>query len=268
MKNPSKNQGEEAATPTPAAAGENRTGTERNPADARKLVEGAGAGVPQASLDAQKLGAARAAAAKQADTVGSPPRGRADSSGRGAIASDQKSLLLDFLGERLAFERTGTRLYEALLAKAEAAARYPGRPARAEVALLRDQELAHFNLLTTAIERLGGDATALSPSADVTGMVGNGLLQAITDARTTFTQALKVMVGVELMDKDAWETLVDIAERIGLPDLVASFQQAADQEEEHLAVVRTWLRRALENDAGFTREVPVDAAAAPAPPGS
>ena len=209
------------------------------------------------------------AEAQQADRLGRmprrrPPRDMSDEQ-RAHIEGDQGTVLLDLLGERLAFERTAMGLYEALLTKLEAAQRSPGRPARAEVALLREQELAHFQLLGGAIERLGGDPTALTPSADIGGIVSKGLLQAITDPRTTFTQALRIMVSVELMDKDAWETLVDLAERIGLPDLAAELLHAGDREEEQLAVVRTWLRRALEAEAGFAREAPPDEVSAAAP---
>jgi rubrerythrin len=270
MKKPTSTDSDAEIEPEPNI-GDNRTGIDSAPADALAMVEGASAGVPNASLDQQALNAARAAEAAQAEPVGRMPRRRRVPGGspelRAAIDQEQGALLLDFLGERLAFERTGTRLYEALLSKLEAAERYPGRPARAEVALLRDQELAHFQLLSAAIEQLGGDPTALTPSADVNQQVASGLLQAVTDPRTTFPQALKLMVTVELMEKDSWETLVDIAERIGLAAMAAEFLQAGDQEEEHLAAVRTWSRRALESEAAFARDAPAEDAAA-TPPGT
>jgi hypothetical protein len=258
----------------PQSSGSNRTGSARSPDDARAVVEGAGAGVPAASLDASELARARSAEARAAQPVGQPPQaGRADGAdGLDAeevarMQTEQGTLLLDFIGERLALERTGVRLYEALLAKLDAAERYPGRPARAEVALLRDQMLAHFHLLTNAVERLGGDPTAVTPAADVMGNVANGLVQAITDPRTTFPQGLRLLVAGELIAKDAWEMLVDITERVGLPDLAQQFQRAADEDEEHLAAVRTWLRRAFESLGAFDRDAPADQPAeAPAAP--
>ena len=51
---------------------------------------------------------------------------------------------MDKIGERLAFERTGTRLYEALVSKHEAFGSFPGGPSGAgEDALVEPFEQAH-----------------------------------------------------------------------------------------------------------------------------
>jgi rubrerythrin len=224
------------------SSGLNRTGVESSPSDAGALVEGADAGVPMASMDGQALNRIRIEEAKDADTVGSVPA-------PGAV-------LLDLLGERLCFERTATRLYESLLCKLAAAAPLPGGPGRDELMELRDQELAHFHLLTDVIEQLGGDPTALTPSADVMTMAAGGLLAAVNDPRVSLEGGLKLALMAELADEEGWETLADLAEQMGHDDAAASFQQAIEEEEEHLARLRTWLSRALEDEAGLERELP------------
>jgi hypothetical protein len=265
----------------------------RSPEDARRLAEGAAAGVPRASIrpgaPTDEIGAQRVGEAKRADPVGGRPQpghhagsevrtrgeagARIDPSDDGPAADeisrlegDKGRLFLDLLGERLAFERTSVRLYEALMVKLESADNYPGRPTQDELVRLRDQELAHFHLLTGAIERLGGDPTQVTPSADVSATTTAGALEALGDPRTSLLLSLKVMVGMELVDKDAWETLQDLAERFGLAATARVFQRSADKEEEQLAVVRTWLARCLEAEAGIEREVPPEPAPTPAPP--
>src|SRR5262249_55574852 len=107
-------------------------------------------------------------------------------------------VLLDKLGERLAFERTGTRLYDALLAKHDASPGWPGGPSRADLARFRAEELAHFEMLRRCIEEMGADPTAQTPSADVIGVASSGILQVITDPRTTLPQSLSALLTAEL----------------------------------------------------------------------
>jgi len=262
------NQGQ-ADSPAAARSGGNRTGMGHAPGEARQAAEGAAAGVPQAAVDSRGLEAARASEARNADAVGSmPTQGRAarlDPELAARVRSAAGGMLLDFLGERLTAERTHARLYETLLAKLEASGSAPGRPERAALALLREQALNRFHLLTSAIERLGGDATAVTPSADLTATVNAGVLQAMNDQRITLAQGMKLMVGALVVAKDAWETLVDIAERVGVQDMGLELQHAMDQVEENLASMRTWLRRALEHDGDFDHDAPADTLEAASP---
>lgn len=176
---------------------------------------------------------------------------------RAATSGDATAVFLDLLGERLAFERTGARLYEALLCKLDVANGHPGGPTREELSRIHDQEVEHFHLLCDAIERLGGDSTVVTPSADVMGVAASGLLQVLGDARTTLNEGLKAILIAELADSDGWQVLTEMAERLGEAELAVSFQRAYDDEEEHLASVRTWLARALEGEAGLAAEEPM-----------
>jgi hypothetical protein len=75
--------------------------------------------------------------------------------------------LIDKLGERLAFERTGTRLYEALVSKHEAYGSLAGGPTAADLQHILAEEHRHFELRRAAVARLGGDPTAVTPSANL-----------------------------------------------------------------------------------------------------
>ena len=61
-----------------------------------------------------------------------------------------------------------------------------------------------------AIQSLGGDPTAQTPAADVTGVEGMGLMQVLTDPKTTVAQALHAILVAEMTDNAAWEELIEL----------------------------------------------------------
>jgi rubrerythrin len=249
----------------PTDMGANRTGIKTSPANAKKLREGAAAAVPKASVEAAGLAALRAEISSECEPVGTVPppaslKGAVKAAVK-AIQGEKLNVLLDLIGERLAFERTGVRLYDALLAKLEAADPHPAGPSRSDLETIREQELAHFHLLASVCEELGGDATAVTPAADIIGVASSGLVKVATDPHTTFNQALKAALIAELADNDGWTMLSELATQLELTDVAQQFDQAADEEEEHLVNVRNWLERSVGGEAGI--EFP--GAEAPAP---
>jgi rubrerythrin len=188
--------------------------------------------------DERDLARIRTEYAREADPVGTLPEPK--QSGLGAV-------LMDKLGARLAFERAGTRLYDALMAKCQAD-RSSKLPLK-EVQHIRDEEATHFALVGAAIQSLGGDPTAQTPEADVSGVEGMGLMQVLTDPRTTVAQALHAILVAEMTDNAAWEELVDLTTRAGNDDLVARFIKAHEEEMEHLGKVRGWYRAATQAQA-------------------
>jgi ferritin-like protein len=171
------------------------------------------------------------------------------------LTGNRPQVLLDKLAERAAYERGGTRLYDALLVKYVATHQATtGRPAGAaapeasavdaisEGALLeiRTQEAEHYQLLVECIAELGGDPTAETPSADLVGVQTLGLLQVVTDPRTTLMQSLHAALAAELVDVAGWELLMDLAEAMGQDAMLDRFRVALDEEEEHLRLTRAW----------------------------
>ena len=173
-----------------------------------------------------------------------------------AVRGKHPMVFLDLLGERLAFERTGTRLYDALLAKLEAAHEHPGGPTREDLERIRDEELQHFAMVKEALESLGADPTAMTPSADIAAVASEGLVEVLADPRTTLTEALKAILIAELADNDSWLVLADVAERLGHDELAGRFRSALVEEEDHLARVRSWLTAAVDGQAGLEPTAP------------
>ena len=119
-----------------------------------------------------------------------------------------------------------------------------------ELEKIRDDELSHVALLEDCLRKLGGDPTSMTPSADTVGVLGMGLVQVLTDPRSTFTQALKAMLVAELADNDSWDMLADLADKFGQTEMGEQFALALEVEEQHLASVRMWLQKTIQGQAG------------------
>lgn len=241
----------------PIDTGMNRTGIGMSPMDSKATIEGAREAVSNPSYDLSGYVAIRDAYSKEAEPVGTVPpppsvKGMAQTAMQ-ALKGNKPTVFIDMLGERLAFERSGVRLYEALLSKFDAAHVHEGGPTREQIQHIHDEELKHFGMLMQAMEQLGADPTAVTPSADVTGVASMGVLQVLTDPRSTLTEALHAIHMVELLDNDAWQMMADLAEQLGQDDLAAQFREAKREEDEHLELVRTWLTNTLMGQAGIAR---------------
>jgi len=157
------------------------------------------------------------------------------------------SVLIDRLGSRLAFERTGFRLYDGFLLKVETSGE---QLIDLEVAKrIQREELEHFVLVREAIEILGGDPTAVTPGADADAIASLGLEQLVRDPRSTIDQTLHAIHIAELADSDAWEILVQLSRKMGLDELADRFEVALHEEEVHLAQVRKWMKDLLSRKA-------------------
>jgi rubrerythrin len=148
--------------------------------------------------------------------------------------------LLDKLGARLQFERTGVRLYEALISKLDAYGGFEGGPSRADLERIRDEEKQHLQLVHTLIRRIGGDPTAMTPSANLQAIASRGVMDVLVDPRTTFRECLETIVIAELADHESWRALVRQASKLD-PNMSLEIARAEETEDQHLEKLRAWL---------------------------
>jgi rubrerythrin len=247
----------------PTQVGKNRTGMATSPIDGAALLEAtASALVPGGDLG--ELWRMRVQASRVAPPVGTMPvpatlKGVAKTVLE-KLKGHEPAVYLDKLGERLAFERTGARLYEALRVKLEAS-HAPDPEITAEViADIRDDELTHMALVEKAIRDLGGDPTVMTPCADVAAVASLGLLQAMTAPATTFTQALGVVLIAELADNAAWDLLMSLAGGLGQDEHVRVFGIALVEEQRHLELISRWHALAVASQSGAISELERDRA--------
>lgn len=231
-----------------AKLGHNMTGAQMSPEDTQKMVEYTERRPADVPGSAAELKRAREQMNREEGQIGSVP---IPGSVKGMLKStfdkvlgNNPELLLDKLGERLAYERTGVRLYEAMIAKA-LACEGSGAELVPTLQQIRNDEQAHMILLINAIETLGADPTAMTPCADVVGVIGSGPLKVITDPRTNIAQALNVILTIELADNAAWELLIALAEQSGHAKIARSFDNALVEEERHVNTIRSLLSREL-----------------------
>lgn len=228
--------------------GMNRTGLQMSPLDSQAMQQYQGP-LPVADAERDALGDTRSDYASRSRPLGSVPlpgtmKG-ALQTGVAMLSGEQPQVLLDKLAERMAFERTGTRLYDALLAKCQALPPDGARIDEDEVLRIRDDEMRHFIQVAQAIEQLGGDPTCMTPSADLAGMEAMGLMQVLSDPRTSLGEALHAILTAELSDQAGWETLIALAEQQNQPELAQMGNTALAEEMEHVRMIRTWYMETL-----------------------
>lgn len=190
----------------------------------------------------------------EADRIGSVPMPGAMTAALKTVMSrltgKRPEVLVDKLGARLAFERTGVRLYQALIDKATALQGQVALPFTIDdLQSIRDEELEHMHLLASALDSLGADPTAQTPSADVGGVTSMGVMQVLTDPRTTMAHCLEAILTAELADSAGWELLIALADTGGEDELLPEFRRALQEEERHIAQVRGWLRMLVMDEA-------------------
>jgi rubrerythrin len=233
---------------TQAEIGRNKTGIASSRGASERMIEGTNEFLPTTVGDEREIAEVRAFYAKDADRLGSvPPPANVTGMAKAAINSvrgTRPTQFIDKLGERLAFERTGVRLYEALISKYDAFGGFDGGPQRSELEEILLEEHEHFRMLTEIVTKLSGDPTVMTPSADLHATMTKGVLEVVVDPRTTFAQCLEAALVAELADNEGWDTLVDLARQNGEDDAAAMFSRALEEEVEHLENVRAWLAAA------------------------
>jgi ferritin-like metal-binding protein YciE len=228
-----------------ATLGFNRTGIGTSPKASGQMLEGMDEFPPDAPGDESGIGIVRAEFAEEAGSLGSVPpplsvKGVAKTTVQ-AIKGARPTQFIDKLGERLAYERAGVRLYEALISKFESYGGFQGGPERERLEENMREEHEHFRLLTDVVTRMGGDPTVVTPSADLHATMTKGIMEVMVDARTTFAQCLEALLVVELADNECWETLIDLARETGETSVVTAFEKALEEEADHLEDVRAWV---------------------------
>jgi rubrerythrin len=203
-------------------SGQNRTGQQTSAQLSREMNEVVQPVSPGAA-EASALSEVRLQYIREADPLGSVP-----------------TAFVDKLAERLAYERGGARLYDAVIAKFVVYQDELRGVSLHELVEIRDEEAGHAALLRTCIEQLGADPTMQTPSADLVGVATAGFLQAASDPRTTLAQSLQIALAAELVDVASWEALIAMAGKAGQDDIAQRFQQALERENEHLSRVRGW----------------------------
>lgn len=234
---------------TAAQMSGNRTGMQTSPELAEELIEGATNAVPSSDGGPEDIAECRGEYIAEGFPIGSMPAMPASEEGEADEEKVGLAVLLDKLSERLAFERMGTRLYEAFLNRCEILGEMSPGPTLEEIKEIGREELEHFLLLNDTIAGLGGDPTVQSPAADVAAVSSIGIMQVLTDPRSSIPQCLQALLTAELTDNAGWDLLIELSDNLGYADMKTEFESALAAEERHLQNVRTWLSECVLDEA-------------------
>jgi rubrerythrin len=232
----------------------NRSGIDLSPEGAEEMIKAVQEFPPSAEGNQTARVQLREPYFAEADPVASIPlpgtlKGVAKS-GMQKLMGRHAEVLIDKLGGRLAFERTGTRLYDALIGKFKVRKDEATMLSVEQFQQFRAEEAAHLGLCWDALRQLGADPTVETPMADTNAVASIGLMQVITDPRTTIAQSLHAIHVAELADNDGWQLLIKLARQMGQDDMADRFQTALEEEDRHLASVRTWMEQICLSQAG------------------
>ena len=219
----------------------NRTGMQTSPELAEELMEGAASATPSSEGGPEVIAESRGEYISEGFPVGSMPAMPASEEADADEDQEAMAVLLDKLSERLAFERMGVRLYEALFNKCETMGESSPGPTLDDIRQIGAEELEHFLMLNETITELGGDPTVMSPAADIAAVASMGIMQVLTDPRSSVPQCLQVLLTAELTDNAGWELLIEMASGLGYDEMRTQFETALAHEEEHLQNVRNWV---------------------------
>lgn len=229
--------------------GMNRTGIATAPKESKATIEFAKNRAPSSHGDIKTEASLLTEYVRETTVAGKVPP---PASIKGAVTTAVQKMsgkkpeaLIDKIGERLAFERGGVRLYDALLAKCrgEESVAVPGFSMETATQF-RNEELEHFHLLADCLKEIGADPTSMTPCANVVAVEASGLMQVMNEPRMTVSQSLNAILTAELADHDGWELLIQLTEKAGMKKAAERFEEAKRQEDRHLTTVREWCKRA------------------------
>lgn len=226
----------------------NHTGIAIDPDNVKEMMDACHHYPPDIKGSEKQLEKERVLLHTQSSSIGSmPPSATLKGMVKNSInqlVGNHPQLFLDKLGERLAYERSGIRLYEAAIAKA-----LGDKDSKKNIQSLlhiKKEEMEHMELVKSTMEQLGADPTAITPCADLVGVMGQGFIQILTDPRTEMPQVFNTLLNLELIDNAAWELLIQLANAYDHEDLSVKFEKAFIQEEEHVAIVKSLLHSYLD----------------------
>ena len=238
--------------PESSKMGNNRTGIATSPKLSKEMIDGVEKIQQTSKPNGVALSAKRKSYIAEAGRLGSVP---VPASFKGALttakdklAGHKPEVFIDKLGERLAFERGGVRLYELFIAKCESMPD-SGIPLD-DVRHIQQEEDQHFRLVQGVMQSIGADPTAETPAADASGVASMGLIQVLSDPRTSIAQGLEAILTAELVDNAGWELLIELAEGLGMTDAADQFRSAFKEEGEHLSKVKGWLQQVVLQESG------------------
>ena len=151
--------------------------------------------------------------------------------------------VVDYLAERLAFERESVRLYDALLTQVQEAREPEVRALAQLLARQRDEEREHVSWLQAQLEALGAGPHPESARAALSREETRGLAHVILEGNAPLPHLLHALLAAELVDHAGWDLLVALADEAQDAEAQRALHRRRDEEARHLALCRELAER-------------------------
>jgi len=160
------------------------------------------------------------------------------------LAEKNVGRVIDLLNERLAFERTGVRLYDKMILRMRLLEDAQVERMIPKMQRYRDEEKEHEEWLEDQIRELRGD-DHLPTEKSVLVLAETQGIERVIARDPRLPHDFHALLAAELADTAGWDILVRLADAFG--DRVASkeFKQRLREEREHLSFVRRTVERYL-----------------------
>jgi len=163
------------------------------------------------------------------------------------LAGKNVGRVIDLLNERLAFERTGVRIYDRMLLRMRLAEDGEVQRMVDRMQRYRDQEREHEEWLEEQIQTLHGDDHVPTEKSVLVLAETQGLERVIhRDPR--LDHDFHALLSAELSDAAGWDLLVRMAEQFGDREARREFKQRHREEQEHVLFVRKVVERFLKRE--------------------
>jgi bacterioferritin (cytochrome b1) len=158
------------------------------------------------------------------------------------LATKNREKVIDLLTERLAFERSGVKLYDAIIRKMEQSP----EPAISEMLDQMREHRADEKGLEEQIRSLGGDAHAETELSRLVTRESVGI-EDVVEHDPELPHLFHALLAAELVDNAGWDLLAAIADEANDKDARKAFKKRLHEEEEHLVFCRRAVEKLTEH---------------------
>jgi bacterioferritin (cytochrome b1) len=153
------------------------------------------------------------------------------------LAEKNVGRVINLLNERLAFERAGVKLYDAILERMRSSGDPQIQRMVEQMQEHREDEKRHEEWLEEQIRALGGDAHTPSEKSILVQAESQGI-EHVIQRDPLLPHDFHALLVAELADNAGWDLLVQLADEVGDRDAKKEFKKRLHEEEEHLLFVR------------------------------
>jgi bacterioferritin (cytochrome b1) len=153
------------------------------------------------------------------------------------LAEQNPDKLIDYLNERLMFERSGVKLYDAIIGRMKASHDASIERMLGQMIEHRDQEKEHEEWLEAQIRELGGSAHEETEHSRLVRRESVGI-ETVIESDPELPHLFHALLAAELVDNAGWDLLIELAEEAGDRKAKKEFRKRLKEEVEHLAFVR------------------------------